>query len=370
MLIDLIVGARPNLMKIAPLFHALERSPNLKPRLIHTGQHNSNEMSRVFFDLFHLPDPDFALAKVSGTHADQIAQIMTFYNEIIQSSPPDICVVVGDVTSSLACALVAVKQGIPLAHVEAGLRSGDRSMPEEINRLIIDALADILYTPSIDGDENLLKENRPRSAIHMVGNIMIDSFEMMRDKIVVARTYEQFGHSKGSYGVVTFHRPVNVDTVASLTLIVEQLVRISQFLPIIFPVHPRTKERLHEFGLDVILKDCDIVITEPLGYIEFMSLILGSRIVITDSGGVQEETTYLGIPCLTVRENTERPITISLGTNRLVRVGDLLDVVKETFANSAAANRKPKFWDGKTAERIAQHMTGYLALQPTTQAMP
>lgn len=370
MLVDLIVGARPNLMKVAPLFHALQGSPVLVPRLIHTGQHSSNEMSRVFFDLFNLPKPEFSLAGVEGSQSHQIAQIMTFYDTLVQSNRPDMCVIVGDVTSSLACALVAAKQGIPLAHIEAGLRSRDRSMPEEINRLVIDTLADILYTPSLDGDENLLMENRPSGAIHMVGNIMIDSFEIMRKRIEKARSYEKLGQPKGSYGVVTFHRPANVDSAASLKLIVEQLVRVSSFLPLIFPVHPRTKNRLCEFGLEDLLIASDIVTTEPLGYIEFMSLVLGSKLVITDSGGVQEETTYLGIPCLTVRENTERPVTISLGTNKLVNVGELLEQVEKILVNPKGAHRIPKFWDGKTAERIVNHMTDFLNKPPITQRIP
>jgi UDP-N-acetylglucosamine 2-epimerase (non-hydrolysing) len=357
-------------MKIAPLFHALQGSAVLVPRLIHTGQHSSNEMSQVFFDLFNLPKPEFSFAGVAGSQSQQIAQIMTFYDALVQSSRPDICVVVGDVTSSLACALVAAKQGIPLAHIEAGLRSRDRSMPEEINRLVIDALADILYTPSLDGDENLLMENRPRSAINMVGNIMIDSFEIMRKRIEEANVYEKFGQPMGSYGVVTFHRPANVDSAISLKLIVEQLVRVSRILPLIFPIHPRTKDRLREFGLEHLLVASDIVITEPLGYIEFMSLVLGSKVVITDSGGVQEETTYLGIPCLTARENTERPITISLGTNNLVNIGELLEQVEEILVKPIGTHKIPKFWDGKTAERIVNHMTDFLIKPPITQIIP
>jgi len=354
--IDLIVGARPNLMKIAPLFHQISKSNLLEARLVHTGQHSSAEMSEVFFQLFSLPKPDHSLREVSGTPSQQIAKIMNFYDGVIRDSRPDICVVVGDVTSSLACALVAVKEGITTCHVEAGLRSGDRTMPEEINRVIIDVLADILYTPSPDAQENLLRENKPLSTIHPVGNIMIDSFEMMKDAIGEEHAYRHFGQSPQSYGLVTFHRPANVDHPESLKRILAQLVALSQEIPLIFPIHPRTKSKVREFGLEEMLKSGGIVTCEPLDYLSFMSLVVNAKIVITDSGGVQEETTYLGIPCLTVRENTERPITITQGTNRLVHVDKLRSVASLSLQSPKTETQIPDLWDGKTASRIVKHL--------------
>jgi UDP-N-acetylglucosamine 2-epimerase (non-hydrolysing) len=354
--LDLIVGARPNLMKIAPLFHGISQSSLLEARLIHTGQHNSAEMSEVFFQLFSLPKPNYSLSEASGTPSQQIAKIMNFYDGIIQESRPDICIVVGDVTSSLACSLVAVKEGITTCHVEAGLRSGDRTMPEEINRIIIDVLADILYTPSPDAQENLLRENKPLSNIHPVGNIMIDSFEMMKDVIGKENAYLQFRQSPKSYGLVTFHRPANVDNPETLRRILTQLITLSQDIPLIFPIHPRTKSKIQDFGLEEILKAGQVVTCEPLDYLSFMSLVINAKIVITDSGGVQEETTYLGIPCLTVRENTERPITITQGTNQLVHVDELHSVASLSLKFPKSETQIPDLWDGKTASRIVEHL--------------
>lgn len=360
--IDLVVGARPNLMKIAPLFHEISKSNNLEARLIHTGQHSSIEMSEVFFELFSLPKPDFSLKEVSGSHSHQIAQIMSFYDDIVQMKRPDVCVVVGDVTSSLACALVASKQSIPIAHVEAGLRSGDRAMPEEINRVVIDVLADILYTPSVDANENLLRENKPSSGIHMVGNIMIDSFEMMRTAVEAAQYFRRVGMEPKEYGVVTFHRPANVDYPEVLLSILQQLVLVSKDMPLVFPIHPRTQSKITEFGFGQILHDENIRICDPLNYIEFMSLIVNSKMVITDSGGVQEETTYAGIPCLTVRENTERPVTISQGTNQLVHIKDLAHTAMEEMSTQFKQRRIPDLWDGRTAKRIVSHLESFLSV--------
>jgi UDP-N-acetylglucosamine 2-epimerase (non-hydrolysing) len=360
-MVHLVIGARPNLMKIAPLYHELSRSSQLKVQLIYTGQHSSAEMSQVFFELFSLPKPDYSLSEVSGSQSHQIAQIMDFYDEVVQKEPPSICVVVGDVTSSLACALVASKIGIPIAHVEAGLRSRDRSMPEEINRLVIDVLADILYTPSADANANLLAENKPIAAIHMVGNIMIDSFEMMKDAIKARNLPRRLGLVPGSYGVVTFHRPANVDDSKTLDAIIGQLLETSQEIPLIFPIHPRTKSKIVEFGLSEYLQSGKITICEPLDYLDFMSLVLDSKMVITDSGGIQEETTYLGIPCLTVRENTERPITISDGSNQLVHIGDLARTATEAIFAPHQVTKIPPLWDGMTAGRIVKHMESFLA---------
>ena len=354
--LDLIIGARPNLMKIAPLFHQISKSKLLKARLVHTGQHNSTEMSEIFFQLFSLPKPDYSLREVSGTPSQQIAKIMNFYDGIIRESRPDICIVVGDVTSSLACALVAVKEGITTCHVEAGLRSGDRTMPEEINRIAIDVLADILYTPSPDAQENLLRENKPLSIIQPVGNIMIDSFEMMKDVINQEKAYLHFGQSPQSYGLVTFHRPANVDNPETLKGILTQLVNLSQEIPLIFPIHPRTKSKMEQFGFVKILESGRVITCEPLDYRNFMSLVVNAKIVITDSGGVQEETTYLGIPCLTVRENTERPITLTQGTNQLVHVAELQSVASFCLKSPNIETQIPDLWDGKTASRIVEHL--------------
>jgi UDP-N-acetylglucosamine 2-epimerase (non-hydrolysing) len=354
--LDLIIGARPNLMKIAPLFHQISKSSLLEARLVHTGQHNSAEMSEVFFRLFSLPKPDYSLQEVSGTPSQQIAKIMNFYEGVIRERRPDICIVVGDVTSSLACALVAVKEGITTCHVEAGLRSGDRTMPEEINRIAIDVLADILYTPSPDAQENLLRENKPPSTIHPVGNIMIDSFEIMKDAISEKNAHLHFGQSPQSYGLVTFHRPANVDNPETLKRILTQLVTLSQEIPLIFPIHPRTKSKIKDFGFGEILESGRVITCEPLDYLSFMSLVVNAKIVITDSGGVQEETTYLGIPCLTVRESTERPITITQGTNQLVHVADLHSVASLSLKSPKVDTRIPNLWDGKTASRIVEHL--------------
>lgn len=358
-IVDLVVGARPNLMKIAPLFHEIAKSNLLEARLIHTGQHSSAEMSEVFFRLFSLPKPDHLLQEVSGTPSEQIAKIMNFYDGVIKKSRPDVCIVVGDVTSSLACALVAVKEGITTCHVEAGLRSGDRTMPEEINRIAIDALSDILYTPSPDAQENLLRENKSLSTIHPVGNIMIDSFEMMKVAISEKHSYLNFGQSPQSYGLVTFHRPANVDHPETLKNILAQLVTLSEEIPLIFPIHPRTKSKMEDFGFGEILESGRVIACEPLDYLSFMSLVVNAKIVITDSGGVQEETTYLGIPCLTVRENTERPITITQGTNQLVHVDELSSVSSLSLTSPKAKTQIPDLWDGKTASRIVEHLESF-----------
>jgi UDP-N-acetylglucosamine 2-epimerase (non-hydrolysing) len=295
---------------------------------------------------------------------------MKFYDSVTEQGQPDICLVVGDVNSSVACALVAAKKLIPIFHVEAGLRSNDQTMPEEINRVVIDSIADIFYTPSIDADENLLMEGKRKETIEMVGNVMIDSFEMLRDRIEGLHAWEERGLREKAYGVVTFHRPANVDSIEILESIVRQLNSVSQKIPLVFPIHPRTKSKLEEFDLMHALDPKNILICAPLDYVEFMSLILGSRLVVTDSGGVQEETTYLGIPCLTVRENTERPITTSLGTNKLVQIRDLEKVVEETLANPLVEHQIPKFWDGKTAERIVEHLRGYLSKSLMFQKLP
>jgi UDP-N-acetylglucosamine 2-epimerase (non-hydrolysing) len=350
--IDLIAAARPNFMKIAPLYHALAAETWCTPRIVHTGQHYDANMSDAFFADLGLPAPHVHLGVGSGGHGEQTGRVMIEYEKVCLASRPDWVVVVGDVNSTLACAVVAAKLWIPVAHLEAGLRSGDRRMPEEINRLATDAICDLLWTPSADGDEHLAREGVPAAKIERVGNIMIDSFELLAPKIRAAGMPTKLGLAHGKYGVVTLHRPSNVDDPAQLRSIVDRLIAIAKSVPLVFPVHPRTRQRLKDFGLGSLLQATPAIqLTEPLSYVEFMSLIVDCRFALTDSGGVQEETSYLGIPCLTLRENTERPITVTLGTNRLVTIGTLAEDVSRVLAGPLRSPRKIPSWDGVTAQR-------------------
>lgn len=361
-------------MKIAPLYHALNSESWAQPFIVHTGQHYDLNMSDVFFSDLRLPEPHFHLEVGSGSHAEQTGKVMMVYEKIVQEEKPDMVIVVGDVNSTLACALAVVKmvflkgdspmdrraeklgfgfQRPLIAHLEAGLRSFDRSMPEEINRVATDGLADILWTPSVDGDVNLLKEGIPKDRIERVGNIMIDSLEMMRETIDQQVAYKKYGLSANCYGVVTFHRPATVDNLHSLSSLVSVLLEISNQIPLIFPVHPRTRRNLEHYRLLQILSSAEnIILSEPLNYPRFMSLVCNCRVVITDSGGIQEETTYLGIPCLTMRPNTERPITITEGTNRLCSVTDLQEQFNLVMSRRNSAHKVPELWDGKTADRV------------------
>ncbi len=364
--VHLIAAARPNFMKIAPLYHALAREPWCTPQIVHTGQHYDANMSDAFFRDLGLPKPHFHLEVGSGTHAEQTGGVMIAYEKVALREKPDWIIVVGDVNSTAACAQVGTKLWIPVVHLEAGLRSGDRRMPEEINRLVTDAICDVYWTPSPDADEHLAREGVPAAKIDRVGNIMLDSFEMMRGQIEADGTRASMGLEPGNYAVVTLHRPSNVDTREALEPLVQQLVAVSKDLPLVFAVHPRTKKKLEEFGLLEALTrpsgslsreagegggEGAITLTEPLGYIQFMNLVRSARAVITDSGGVQEESTYLGIPCLTLRENTERPITVTEGSNRLVKPAELHQQMGEALAGRWPAGRKPALWDGKSAER-------------------
>jgi UDP-N-acetylglucosamine 2-epimerase (non-hydrolysing) len=342
-----IVGARPNFMKVAPVMNALKTCPHVVQTLVHTGQHYDANMSDVFFEQLGIPAPDVNLAVGSGTHARQTAEIMTRFEPVLLERQPDIVLVYGDVNSTVATALVCAKLGVRVGHVEAGLRSFDRTMPEEINRLLTDQLADMLFTPSEDGDANLLKEGIPVEKIFRVGNVMIDSLVKL---LPAARSHHHNGLPE-RYALVTLHRPANVDDSVILKRILESLLEVSQDLSVIFPAHPRTRKRIADFGLQA----GQLQILDPLSYLEFLSMQSRATVVITDSGGIQEETTYLGVPCLTLRENTERPVTVSLGTNVLVgRDPEKLRVeLSRVLAGEAKKGTVPPLWDGHTGERIA-----------------
>ena len=314
-------------------------------------------MSESFFDDFKLPEPNYNLGVGSGTHAEQTAKVMIEYEKLCLSEHPNWVVVVGDVNSTVACSLVAAKLHIPVAHLEAGLRSFDRHMPEEINRIVTDQLSDLLWTPSIDGNENLIKEGIGKEKINLVGNIMLDSFEMVRNKIENDNTLNNLKLEGIDFGVLTLHRPSNVDNPNQLEKIVHALLSISKLLTIVFPIHPRTKKKLNEFNLYALLENNDsVILCDPLRYIQFMNLVISSKLVITDSGGIQEETTYLGIPCFTLRKNTERPITITLGTNMLVESSNLKENVEKALKVDHIDHKCPELWDGKTANRIVKSL--------------
>jgi UDP-N-acetylglucosamine 2-epimerase (non-hydrolysing) len=362
--IDLIAAARPNFMKVAPLYHALAAESWCVPRIVHTGQHYDANMSDAFFADLAMPKPHVHLGVGGGGHGEQTGRVMIEYEKVCLASRPDWVVVVGDVNSTLACALVGAKLLVPVAHLEAGLRSGDRRMPEEINRLATDAVADLLWTPSPDGNEHLAREGVPAEKVELVGNIMLDSFELLAPKIRAAGMAAKLGLAGRDFGVVTLHRPSNVDDQKQLSVIVEQLVAVAARVPLVFPVHPRTRQRLRDFGLTPKLEAAAsgaIRLTEPLSYIEFMSLVGDCRFALTDSGGVQEETSYLGIPCLTLRENTERPVTVTLGTNRLVTAAKLSAEMTRVLAGPRRTQCAIPLWDGRTAGRVVASLRRRIA---------
>ncbi|MEW6115773.1 MAG: UDP-N-acetylglucosamine 2-epimerase (non-hydrolyzing) [Nitrospirota bacterium] len=353
MIIHLVCAARPNFMKIAPLYHALRQEHWAHPVIVHTGQHYDPNMSDAFFEDLGLPRPDIYLGVKSGSHAEQTGKVMMSYEKIMCDQRPDLVVVVGDVNSTMAATIAASKIGIKVAHLEAGLRSRDRSMPEEINRLVTDVLADMLWTPSKDASENLINEGIPADKIHLVGNIMIDSLEMLRTKIERQGTYRTFGLEAGGYGIVTLHRPSNVDDPIVLREICDILVEIAEKTPLVFPIHPRTRKNMEEHRLLLRMERSGrLLLPEPLNYISFMNLVFHCCFVITDSGGIQEETSYLDIPCLTVRKNTERPVTITHGTNQLCGLSQLKQKIVEVLQGRVKRRKHIELWDGKTAERI------------------
>lgn len=347
-------------MKVAPIYAEMRRRPDeFEPLIVHTGQHYDVAMSDAFFDDLGMPQPDIHLGVGSASHAVQTAKIMTEFEPVVLWERPDWVVVVGDVNSTIACALVCAKLGIKVAHVEAGLRSGDRSMPEEINRILTDAISDLLLTTSQDADVNLANEGIPAAKIRFVGNVMIDSLLGHLKLAEQSDVRERIGVEPYKYAVLTLHRPSNVDEEAVFTGILDALLAISERLPIIFPVHPRTRAKIEEFGFASAIERSNIKLIEPLGYIDFLRLYSGARLVLTDSGGLQEETTVLGIPCLTLRHNTERPITIEMGTNRLVGT-DPEQIKQASFealtTQQTAEPRTPPLWDGHAASRICDEL--------------
>ena len=358
----IVVGARPNFMKAASLVRRLAER-ELTCTLLHTGQHYDDELSRVFFDELQLPAPDIYLGVGSGSHAEQTARVMLGFEKELLRINPSVVVVVGDVNSTLASSLVAAKEHFPVAHVEAGLRSFDRRMPEEINRIICDHLSTYLFTTARDADENLIREGIPSERIFFVGNTMIDTLLRFRDRIQANEAPARFGVQPGTYAVATLHRPENVDDYKSLAGIVEALLVLARCLPVVFPVHPRTEQNLARFGLDQILaSEPQMRLHRSVGYVDFVGLCADARLVVTDSGGVQEETTVLGVPCLTVRESTERPVTVLEGTN-LVVGNDPERLVEEALTileGPTRPARVPELWDGRAGDRIVDLLEGAL----------
>ncbi len=365
----IVAGARPNFMKIAPIIRELQRgSYPFEYKLVHTGQHYDKEMSDVFFEELEIPPPDYHLDVGSGSHAEQTAKVMVRFEEICMKDRPDLVMVVGDVNSTLACSIVAKKLRIKVAHVEAGLRSRDMTMPEEVNRIVTDALSDYFFVTEKSGVDNLVAEGKPNDAIFFVGHVMIDNLFHQVEKLkrLPDHAFEttSFKRRHPSYGVVTLHRPSNVDDPETLAGIIEALAEVSAELPLIFPVHPRTQANIGKFGLEI---PESIVTTKPLSYMEFLNLFKDARLVLTDSGGIQEETTALGIPCITLRENTERPITVEEGTNVLVG-SDPARIVAEArkaLSGSAAASKKPELWDGRASARILSTLADVLNREGT-----
>jgi UDP-N-acetylglucosamine 2-epimerase (non-hydrolysing) len=349
-----VAGARPNYMKVAPIHRAMLQAGGFAPVFVHTGQHYDWEMSRVFMRDLGLPAPDVELGVGSGSQAEQTAQVMLRLEPVLLEHRPDVVVVVGDVNSTLGAALASVKVGIPVAHVEAGLRSFDRSMPEEINRVLTDAVSELLFAPSPDAVANLAAEGIAAARVRLVGNVMIDSLEALLPRAGHSDVLDRLGLGPGEYLVATLHRPSNVDGDSSLNLVLDLLITAASSLPVLFVVHPRTRKRLAQSGLSERVASDGVRLLEPLGYLDFLCLMSRAAGVLTDSGGIQEETTVLGVPCLTLRERTERPITVTEGTNQVVGLDRdrIAEAVGRLSNGHRVQPRRPALWDGMTAERI------------------
>lgn len=357
-----VVGARPNFMKVAPLHKALQCYPDIESIIVHTGQHFDKQMSTVFFEQLALPKPNFYLGVTGGSHTKMTAEIMLAFEKVLEEIHPDLVVVVGDVTSTIACALTAVRLGIPVAHVEAGLRSKDRDMPEEINRILTDCLSEYLFTTESSANLNLIQENIPKRKIHFVGNCMIDSLQYYLPKAKALHTAHSYNLDNKEFAIMTMHRPSNVDEHSGLQKMLDLIVELCKRLPLVFPVHPRTLKNMeHHQLLEQFNAIPNLIITEPLAYLEFISLMSTCSLILTDSGGIQEESTYLQIPCLTFRKTTERPVTVEIGTNILI---DDLDVqrallyVDQIRSGKLKLGQIPELWDGHAAERIAKILIG------------
>jgi UDP-N-acetylglucosamine 2-epimerase (non-hydrolysing) len=368
----IVAGARPNFMKVAPLLHSIARhnqrrvngTAEIVPFLVHTGQHYDEKMSSVFFAELGIPAPDVNLEVGSGSHAVQTANIMTKFEPVCERERPDWVLVVGDVNSTMACALVASKLRIRVAHVEAGLRSFDRTMPEEINRLVTDSIADLLLTPSEDANENLMREGVPAARIRLVGNIMIDSLLANLEKVGRSTILSRLNLEKRLFIYVTLHRPSNVDNKESLVSIMRAFADISRKMPVIFPMHPRTLARLAEFGIET--KNSNITILEPVGYHDSLALTQSARCVVTDSGGLQEESTFFKTPCLTLRPNTERPVTVTIGSNRLIKTGELFERLDFVLSGEETLGSVPPLWDGTTSERVIEGLINFQSVDGET----
>jgi UDP-N-acetylglucosamine 2-epimerase (non-hydrolysing) len=356
----LVAGARPNFMKVAPVWRALYAEKKFRLVLVHTGQHYDNNMSKVFFEDLRLPKPDVHLGVGSGSHAEQTARVMLAFEPALMDADPDLVVVVGDVNSTMACTIVAVKRDIPVAHVEAGLRSFDRTMPEETNRMVTDILSDLLFIHSPEAKDNLLREGVDEARIHFTGNVMIDSLRHYAADAEKSLILKDLGLEGTRYGLITMHRPSNVDDPSVLAPLMTALTQVGRECPLVFPVHPRTCRVIELMGLEP--EENEIRMVEPIGYLDFMKLMRYSSIVLTDSGGIQEETTALGIPCLTIRDNTERPITVTIGTNRLVgtRPERIVAEAREVLQHGVSGAKIPDLWDGQAAARIAQVISQFL----------
>jgi len=368
MRIMLVGGARPNFMKLAPLSWQFGKQPGVELAVVHTGQHYDRSLSGAFFEELGIPTPDVNLGVGSGSHAFQTAQVMERFEPVLLERSPDVVVVVGDVNSTLACALTATKRNVPVAHVEAGLRSFDRTMPEEINRLLTDAISQWLFVSEPSGVANLLREGMPHERIHFVGNVMIDTLLAMRHRARDSMILNSLGVVPRSYAVTTLHRPSNVDNLPVLQAIVGALAKIARLAPVVFPVHPRTRAALDKLPRTEVES---LHLIEPLGYLDFLQLVANARVVVTDSGGIQEETTILGVPCLTLRANTERPITVDQGTNRLVGMDPrrIEQCAIEALSAAPAVRPAPPLWDGQAARRIVEILAGPQALNGTNGAV-